>query len=211
MPRAKIDLQRNEEVTAPAPSPDVSALMAQIEQLRKEVNSSKQSAQVTSKQEEYKGPRSYSFKKLDGRPICSLKMLTNKVVRTYDARGYQEDQTVELTFADGEKEKMTYLDFVQGYETSEKTFCTREQHDVVFELKNEFEEREVNGHKVTANKRVTMDALEFEKRYMVNDRRGAKVVNWDVIKTLNNVSRYTFLIPDVNDGKEFTVDDSAIN
>lgn len=210
MPRAKIAL--NDVSEAPAQSgPDVAALVAQIEQLRKEVKDSKQTAQVTSKQEEYKGPRSFSFKKLDGRPICSIKMLTNKVNRTYDSKGYQEDQTVELTFADGEKEKMTYLDFAQGYETSDKTFAYREEHDVEFELKNEFEKRMVNGHEVTANKKVTMDALEFEKRYMVNDRRGAKVVHWDVIKSLNNVSRYTFLIPDVNEGKEFTVDDSAIN
>jgi hypothetical protein len=138
-------------------------------------------------------------------------MLSNRVVKSFDSRGYIEDQTVEITFPNGEKEKMTYIDFEQSYQTSDKMFTNKEEHMIEFELKNEYEDRIVNGHTVRANKLVKMDSIAFERKYMVNNKDGAKVIDWDVIKSYNNVSTYTFLVPDVNEGKEFTVDDSAIN
>lgn len=217
MPRAKIALNGAESTESQAPATptagisaeQASALLARIEQLEKQAKSN--SAQVTTKQEMYKGPRSYSFKTLDSRPICSIKMLTNRVTRSYDSRGYVEDQTVELTFPNGEKEKMTYVDFAQGYQTSDKIFAQNVEDEIEFELKNEMEDRVVNGHTVRTNKVVKMDSIAFERRYMVTNKEGAKVINWDEIKSYKNVSRYTFLVPNVNEGKEFTVDDSAIN
>ena len=215
MPRAKIALNGAEttETTTPSASSvspeQVSALLSRIEQLEKQAKSN--SAQVTTKQEMYKGPRSYSFKKLDNRPICSIKMLTNRVTKSYDSRGYVEDQTVELTFPNGEKEKMTYVDFAQGYQASDKIFAQSVEDEIEFELRNEMEDRVVNGHTVRTNKVVKMDSIAFERKYMVTNKDGAKVINWDEIKTYKNVARYTFLVPDVNEGKEFTVDESAIN
>jgi len=215
MPRAKIALNGTEaqQTTTPsasAISPEqVSALLSRIEQLEKQAKSN--SAQVTTKQEMYKGPRSYSFKKLDNRPICSIKMLTNRVTKSYDSRGYVEDQTVELTFPNGEKEKMTYVDFAQGYQASDKIFAQSVEDEIEFELKNEMEDRVINGHTVRTNKVVKMDSIAFERKYMVTNKEGAKVINWDEIKTYKNVARYTFLVPDINEGKEFTVDESAIN
>jgi len=215
MPRAKIALNGAETAETPTPSASsvspeqVSALLSRIEQLEKQAKSN--SAQVTTKQEMYKGPRSYSFKKLDNRPICSIKMLTNRVTKSYDSRGYVEDQTVELTFPNGEKEKMTYVDFAQGYQASDKIFAQSVEDEIEFELRNEMEDRVVNGHTVRTNKVVKMDSIAFERKYMVTNKEGAKVINWDEIKTYKNVARYTFLVPDVNEGKEFTVDESAIN
>ena len=215
MPRAKIALNGTESSETPTPSASsvspehVSALLSRIEQLEKQAKSN--SAQVTTKQEMYKGPRSYSFKKLDNRPICSIKMLTNRVTKSYDSRGYVEDQTVELTFPNGEKEKMTYVDFAQGYQASDKIFAQSVEDEIEFELKNEMEDRVINGHTVRTNKVVKMDSIAFERKYMVTNKEGAKVINWDEIKTYKNVARYTFLVPDINEGKEFTVDESAIN
>ena len=215
MPRAKIALNGAETAETPTPSASsvspeqVSALLSRIEQLEKQAKSN--SAQVTTKQEMYKGPRSYSFKKLDNRPICSIKMLTNRVTKSYDSRGYVEDQTVELTFPNGEKEKMTYVDFAQGYQASDKIFAQSVEDEIEFELRNEMEDRVVNGHTVRTNKVVKMDSIAFERKYMVTNKEGAKVINWDEIKTYKNVARYTFLVPDINEGKEFTVDESAIN
>lgn len=214
MPRAKIALNGTESqentATPSNVSPEqVSALLSRIEQLEKQAKNN--SAQVSTKKEMYNGPRSYSFKSLDGRPICSIKMLSNRVVKSFDSRGYVEDQTVEVTFPNGEKEKMTYVDFEQGYQTSDKIFANNEEHLIEFELKNEYEDRVVNGHTVRSNKKAILDSIAFERKYMVTNKDNLKVIDWDVVKTYKNVSRYTFLVPEVNEGKEFTVDDTAIN
>ena len=81
---------------------------------------------IKARKERYQGPRKYSYKTIDGKPVTDLKTVSNKVRKDYKEGGYHVDQKVELTFADGTTEIMDYDIFSQSFESSEKKFIDSE-------------------------------------------------------------------------------------
>lgn len=77
---------------------------------------------IKARKERYQGPRKYSYKLIDGKPITDLKTVSNQVRKDYKEGGYHVDQKVELIYADGSKEIMGYDVFSQSFERSEKKF-----------------------------------------------------------------------------------------
>jgi len=97
-----------------------------LKESQDELKSNNFSEVLKKRREKYTWPHKYSFKTFEGKPIISLKTTSNKVSRDYVKGGYIVDQKVELTFADNSKTVVTYDDFSQNYQRSEKIFVEEE-------------------------------------------------------------------------------------
>jgi len=91
-----------------------------------ELKSNEFSEVLKKRREKYAWPHKYSFKTYNGKPIISLKTVSNNVSRDYVKGGYIVDQKVELTFADNTKTTVNYDDFSHNYQRSEKIFVEEE-------------------------------------------------------------------------------------
>ncbi len=155
----------------------------------------------------YSGPRAYSFKTIDNKPISSLKLTSNIIKKNLSTGGWNEDQRMMVTYGDGTTEEMTYDDYVQSYVPSEKYFPVREEHNVKVYFKD------------STRKPIVVSAGEYKTTYTTLTPEGVEVTNHDIVKKCENQDKITFQIDEQDeegkylfmDGKEFTVDNTAFN
>ena len=157
----------------------------------------------------YSWPKSYSFKIMDWyNPICHLKMVSNKISREISTWGWKEDQRIEVTYPDWSTEQMLFNDYVQQFSYSEKTIPIKEKHNI----KIYFIEK-------LKRKPEVLSKSEFNSKYMTVNEQWKKVINYDIINKIEELSYYTFRIENkdedwkymINEWKEFTVNQTAIN
>ncbi len=128
-----IEMERS---VSPESSENLSAVLERLNRLEAENKAMKEEQEkirlsdpatiIKARKERYQGPRKYSYKTIDGKPITDLKTVSNQVRKDYKEGGYHVDQKVELTYADGTKETMGYDAFSQSFERSEKKFIESE-------------------------------------------------------------------------------------
>lgn len=158
------------------------------------------SPSVTSQQKMYRGPRIYSYRTMDGKPITHFELTKNQVKVELRTGGWDEDQRCKLTYADGTTEDMMYGDYAQGYKLSDQVVPLEVLNQGLITYKDQDREPEV------------MDMSKIKEKYYIFVE-GSKypVLDHDMVSKLEVVNSYTFQIPGVNDGNPFIVDQTAIN
>lgn len=205
---------QDEVVASPATEWTVSIQRSEFEAMMSRMNrleeKNKNNSEVLSTDtgfKKYHGPRAYSFKSIDGKPITHLRLTSNIVKKNLSTGGWVEDQRIMVSYADDTEEEMTYDDFVQSYIPSDKFTPIREDHKVKIYFNDKFRKPEV------------VSDGEYKTIYCTYNETGILVTNHSTVKKAEMLDYITFKIDEQDEegnftvfgGKEFTVDHTAIN
>lgn len=183
---------------------EVNALLSRIEALEK---SKSKKSNISTEKKIYNGPRFYHVRLIDNKVISHFEMTRNTVKRSATG-GWDERQECRLTYSDGSTEDMLFFDYTQDVVWSDGiTPIDYETYVHVTFVDQDDEQRRPDGNPPTI-----MTEMEFNKKYktMVEGISGL-VIDHDIVYKAIYHTEYTFKEPNLNNGEEFTVDDTAIN
>jgi hypothetical protein len=109
-------------------------MMAKIERL--EATASKQRLANFDAKTKQENGKVIGLRMIDGKVVTSWSDMTKNTVEKSPAGVWKEDQQVELTYEDGEKDKMTYVMFMRRYTllSAEVKKETKDEDGIIFKV-----------------------------------------------------------------------------